>query len=276
MHKNKGSKYRNKSKPAVGDKARETLENIDDNNPVIQLFKGYAAELDDKHDRYERIVKLSRDCTIESKRIIFLLHNVNTDIESKRVTVLNEAQERLNALINTHFKSIALELKGHDSYLYTRAYTSGVQEFIEAYTFYQFILSENIGDWKSFDALFKYSDEENGEFSLLFTQNDYILGLGDLTGELMRRCINTLGVGNTSECFKLCNYVKAINTGFIGLIAPGNKELGRKAYTLRQSLSKMELVCYNIQIRGQEIPKHMLMSVIESSDVKDDDDEGYY
>lgn len=51
--------------------------------------------------------------------------------------------------------------------------------------------------------------------------------------------------------------------------------MSRKAYTLRQSLSKMELVCYNIQIRGSEIPKHMLMSVIESSEVISDD-EGYF
>lgn len=37
----------------------------------------YAAELDDKHDRQEKLVKASRDITIESKRIIFLLHNID-------------------------------------------------------------------------------------------------------------------------------------------------------------------------------------------------------
>lgn len=74
-----GSKYR-KYKPAVGDKARETLENIDESNPVIKMFRAFSAELDEKHDRYERIVKLSRDITIESKRIIFSLHNVNIEL----------------------------------------------------------------------------------------------------------------------------------------------------------------------------------------------------
>lgn len=44
------------------------------------MFREYGRQLDDKHDRYERIVKLSRDITIESKRIIFLLHNINTDL----------------------------------------------------------------------------------------------------------------------------------------------------------------------------------------------------
>lgn len=52
-------------------------EAIDSTNPVINQFQLYSAELDDKHDRHERLVKLSRDVTIESKRIIFLLHNID-------------------------------------------------------------------------------------------------------------------------------------------------------------------------------------------------------
>jgi len=36
----------------------------------------FQQELDTKHDKYERLVKSSRDITIESKRTIFLLHRV--------------------------------------------------------------------------------------------------------------------------------------------------------------------------------------------------------
>lgn len=64
----------------MGDKAKETLENMDENNPVLVMFREYSLELDSKLDRYERIVKLSRDVTIEAKRVIFLLHNTNTDM----------------------------------------------------------------------------------------------------------------------------------------------------------------------------------------------------
>lgn len=38
----------------------------------------------------------------------------------------------------------------------------------------------------------------------------------------------------------------------------------------------MELVCYNIQIRGSEIPKHMLANVLETNDLNTEEDEGYY
>lgn len=44
------------------------------NSEVVKSFQQYSRELDEKHDRYERLFKISRDITIESKRLIFLLH----------------------------------------------------------------------------------------------------------------------------------------------------------------------------------------------------------
>lgn len=39
----------------------------------------------------------------------------------------------------------------------------------------------------------------------------------------------------------------------------------------------MELVCYNICVRGSEIPKHMLVNVITSAgDENTEDDEGFF
>ncbi|XP_074037122.1 translin associated factor X isoform X2 [Leptinotarsa decemlineata] len=266
---------RKRGRPAVGDKAKETLLQMEEDNQVLLMFRDYASTLDEKHDRHERIVKQSRDITIEAKRIIFLLHNTNTDIESKRAGIIEEAERRLKVLIDTNFKTIASELKNEDSHQFHKAYTSGLQEFIEAYAFCQYVKDKTIGDYHSVNQSFQY-EEDDEKFSLLFPQIDFILGLADFTGELMRKCINTLGIGNVSDCFTLCNFVKLINTGCLGLVAPGNKELSRKAFVLRQSLSKMELVCYNIQIRGTEIPKHMLMSVIESTNVDANEDEGFY
>lgn len=69
-----------KKKCFVGKQAKEAITDLDESNPVIQAFRAFSCELDEKHDRYENIVKLSRDITIESKRIIFLLHSINTDM----------------------------------------------------------------------------------------------------------------------------------------------------------------------------------------------------
>lgn len=123
----------------------------------------------------------------------------------------------MDFLVQTSFKAIAQELRNEDSYQYLRAYTNGTQEFIEALVFCEFIKNNTLKDWNKINKLFQYKDEEGIGYSLLFPQYEFILGLGDFTGELMRRCINALGVGNTEDCFKLCSVVREINTGFLGL-----------------------------------------------------------
>jgi len=45
-------------------------------SPVPQLFHSLQTELDGRHDKYERLVKLSRDITVASKRIIFSVHRI--------------------------------------------------------------------------------------------------------------------------------------------------------------------------------------------------------
>lgn len=59
------------------EKRRIDEEIVETDDPIMKEFKNYRNQLDDKHDRQERLVKLSRDITIESKRIIFLLHNID-------------------------------------------------------------------------------------------------------------------------------------------------------------------------------------------------------
>jgi hypothetical protein len=47
-------------------------------SPVMLAFKSLQQELDTRHDKYERLVKLSRDITVESKSTIFLLHRITS------------------------------------------------------------------------------------------------------------------------------------------------------------------------------------------------------
>lgn len=74
----RGSGNRRNKTNAGGDRKINNEPLPDESNAIIINFRQYAKELDDKHDRYERIVKHSRDITIESKRIIFLLHTIDT------------------------------------------------------------------------------------------------------------------------------------------------------------------------------------------------------
>ena len=78
----------------------------------------------------------------------------------------------------------------------------------------------------------------------------------------MRQAINSAGAGNTKTCFRLLTFLQEIHDGFISLNRDSsrnfNRELSNKLRTLRGSLRKVENVCYNINVRGSEVPKHLL------------------
>ncbi|XP_020290783.1 translin-associated protein X [Pseudomyrmex gracilis] len=282
--KNRGRHHRqDKDKINLGDKGKEVVESINENSLVVQQFRAYAAELDDKHDRYERIFKINRDICIESKRIIFLLHTI--DKESKQDAVLEAAKLRLDNVVKKFFRDIASELDNQDPYQYHRAYRAGLEEYIEALTFHEYLQNSSMKDWTKLESALTYPiptsdnlEESKKMTQVMVTPTDYILGIADLTGELMRRCINNLAIGDITSCFQTCNFVRQIYVAFLGYtsLACGN-EMFKKIITLKNSLRKMENACYTIKVRGSEIPKHMLAEVAISAaeEYAIEDDEGY-
>uniref|UniRef100_A0A182J5F2 Translin-associated protein X n=1 Tax=Anopheles atroparvus TaxID=41427 RepID=A0A182J5F2_ANOAO len=288
---------------------------VDENNPIIQCFRGYAAELDAKHDRYERIVKCGRDITIESKRIIFLLHTIDPR-KNNQQKVCDEAKARLENICCNHFAAIAKELQGQDPYQYARAYTNGMQEFIEAFTFYEYSSGQDISHWDVIQKKLQYNATKEHNDGELFAKNDeneeprddnvaaeasvgdgkeptnattmcllqpldFTLGLGDLSGEIMRKCINSLGSGNAESCFEHCRFLQELYTGFLSVISPRSRDFSHKMITLRQSLLKSENVCYNVTVRGGEAAKwgtteDSSAAQLQFHSSKDDDDEGVF
>lgn len=210
--------------------------------------------------------------------------------------ILDDAKQRLMSLCENNFISIAKELDGLDPYQYTRAYSAGLQEFIEAFTFYEYIRGENISDWEilqkhlTYDIQLNVDDNDNNNdgadadnntkidenttddmkekreevekinketktIKCLIQPNEYMLGIADMTGEVMRRGINSLGTGNLNVCFESSQFMNQLYSGFIKIGAQWNREMQRKTVTLRQSLLKTENVCYNIKVRGGEAAK---------------------
>ncbi|KAH0955229.1 hypothetical protein HN011_011427 [Eciton burchellii] len=287
MSQGKGRRNRgyNRDRINLGDKSREIVENIDENNPVIQQFRAYATELDAKHDRYERIFKINRDLGIESKRIIFFLHTI--DKESKRGFVLDIAKSRLDKVAQTMFRDIANELDGQDAYQFHRAYRAGLEEYIEALTFHEYLQNGSMQDWTNLEkALIYHTTPAESTIQqvitkttqVMITPTDYILGIADLTGELTRKCINSLAIGDVTSCYQICNLVRKIYVGFLGYTSlVFSNEMNKKILTLKQSLTKMENACYTIKVRGSEIPKHMLAdaAIVATEEYIAEDDEGY-
>lgn len=98
---------------------------------------------------------------------------------------------------------------------------------------------------------------------------EYMLGIADLTGELMRSAINAIGQGQLVEPYRICGFMRCIHEAFVSY-GNSSRELNRKMSTLKQSLGKVETACYTLQVRGSEVPKHMLADVIRNSSVEQD------
>ncbi|EDQ90324.1 uncharacterized protein MONBRDRAFT_20699 [Monosiga brevicollis MX1] len=236
----------------------------DDASEVERQFFGYAKRLTDKHDRYERLVKLSRDVTIHSKRAIFILHRITAE---NKDTTLQEAREKL-VEIRENLRAIARELQGHDPFLYARAFSPGLQEYIEAATFLAFNEDGRLATLAELEEAIaqpeKPSEPVEGDagaeapVALAIPPLDYILGIADLTGELMRMCINNLG--DEALTSSIMTFVRQCFDAFRHLPhRMHDKDLRFKIDVLESSLKKIENACYTLTVRGTEIPKDQLL-----------------
>uniref|UniRef100_A0A8C6TFJ5 Translin-associated protein X n=1 Tax=Neogobius melanostomus TaxID=47308 RepID=A0A8C6TFJ5_9GOBI len=251
------------------------------------LMSNVFQELDTKHDKHERLVKISRDVTIESKRTIFLLHRVTSVPDAEEI--LNEADVKLDA-VRQKIGLIADELRGEDIYQFHKAFTPGIQEYVEAVSFQHFIRHRSLISLEEINARLVFmrtekcccenkgapADATPGAYVLTFhvTPSDYLLGVADLTGELMRLCISSVGNGDIDTPFQLSQFLRQIHDGFSFIGNTGPYEVSKKLHTLRQSLGKVEDACYTLRVRGSEIPKHMLADVFSSRTTMMDPEEG--
>jgi len=100
------------------------VASCDNFDPQIQsFFLDCSKQLDTCHDRHERLVKLSRDITIESKRVIFLLHRIHDETSKTKLT--EEAQTKLEVVVRNSWSQVARELQGNDPHHFLRAYSPG-------------------------------------------------------------------------------------------------------------------------------------------------------
>merc|ERR1712013_431183 len=88
----------------------------------------------------------NRDITIESKRIIFALHRIKTDED--KASVLAESARRFTELRSGLWLRLATELLGEEGEQFLRAYSAGLQEWVEALSFYHFLATGTVVNYE--------------------------------------------------------------------------------------------------------------------------------
>ncbi|BEI92687.1 uncharacterized protein CcaverHIS019_0503150 [Cutaneotrichosporon cavernicola] len=221
---------------------------------LAKTFESYRVELDEYNERREKVIILSRAITQLSKKLIFHLHRGATS-PSARAKNLKDARVKERE-IHKNFAAIAAELAAGSAeedagaenfWKFNRQVSPGLEEYIEGYSFLYYL---ETGDLVSLPDLQKaLVSEETGENLVVITPEDYILGMSDLTGELMRYATNALSTGDHNTPLAVCNFVRVVKTLFDGIAPSVLFKLKKKQEETTRSLEKIEKVCYALRLR---------------------------
>ncbi|KLO20522.1 Translin [Schizopora paradoxa] len=233
---------------------------------ILHAFEEFRSDLDLENDRRERIVKSSRDITINSKRVIFLLHRlaiagIDDDGVKDDRTDYVEAKKKL-AEIRVIFKNLQHELEAERFWHHQSAISPGMQEYIEAVSFLHYLEK---GKMISYDGVLNSLRDENGVLLCPLSLDDYLLGVSDLTGELMRFAITAISRrGGRRKAREVSDFVRGCKADFDGF-SPYVKQLSKKQAVTSQSLQKIEEAAYAIAVRASEYGENdaMLADIVE-------------
>lgn len=144
---------------------------------------------------------------------------------------------------------------------------SCIEELIEALTFAHYLRTQSLmGHGESVDQVAALSrspeqmDVEGGAAHLpvLVTEQDYLMGIFDLSGEMMRFATTSAALTGSldgpSGARTIVADMQELGSVFEILPQQQGKYYATKLETLRQSVLKVEKLGYGLKVRGSERP----------------------
>jgi|TARA_Y100000310_G_scaffold93932_1_gene91556 predicted translin family RNA/ssDNA-binding protein len=174
-------------------------------------------EIADFDIKRESIIQKSREIINLSKRIIYALHR--DDIKSASLYV-KEIEKKKKSL-----KSVWLD---------TNINQTALQEYAEALCYYHFVKNKKIPT----------------RASLKVDNASYLMGLCDLTGELVRKAVNDAIKKNFKQAMEIKDLVDEIYGEFLKFNLR-NSELRRKSDQIKWNLKKLEDVVFELKLKGK-------------------------
>ncbi|KAM7191137.1 Translin family domain containing protein [Naviculisporaceae sp. PSN 640] len=256
-------------------------------NPYTPMFEGLRDELDAHHDRRDRIGKVSRDITGLSKKIIFSLQRVRKIDQKLPSNIQAEVDSRLSE-VSKLLASIAPEVQGINRHRYARSLVC-LEELVEALTFAHYIKTQQLITYNELclvvedltrrgavpeDAVMADADEQVAAAksespadaatpTISLTDDDYIYGVFDLSGEMMRFATTTSALtgkmasgdsGGTQRTIVEDMHELGSFFEMLPLRTGNRKTWEKKLEVMRQSVQKVEKLGYDRMVRGSERP----------------------
>ena len=167
----------------------------------------------------EDVIQTSREVINLSKQIIYAAQR--NDIKDaapliKKIKDKIKKLRKINTDIDANINSVAF------------------QEYVEAISFYEFVKNRKIPTRASLEV----------------SAEDYLSGLCDLTGELVRKAVYDVIHKKFDEAARIKELVHDIYGEFLKLHLR-NGELRKKSDSIKWNLKKLEEVMYDISIKGR-------------------------
>ena len=172
-----------------------------------QLVKDIVKELKDADERREYVIALSRDIIKESKLIIYALQR-NDKVDLKKI------------------QGLVKELKRESQ---TGIEDTAVQEYVEAVCFYHYLKDKKVPGYKELGV----------------DVDSYLMGLCDLTGELLRMAVKDVIEHKYERAREITLFVEEIYGLFLQLDLR-NGPIRQKADSIKWNLQKLEHLLLDI------------------------------
>jgi len=185
-------------------------------------FDNIKREIDTYEKGREELVRKSRDIVRTSKLIVYAVHRNDLNNAKKLIIEIENKKESMEKLA-----------KNDPKLRYSELFILGIQEYIEAKCYYEFVKNKKIPTRNSLKA----------------DTDPYLIGLCDLSGELVRKAVNDIINKDFENVIEIKNFVEELY-GKFSEFDIGGGELRKKADALRWNLNKLEDLVLEANIHG--------------------------
>ncbi|MBW2964538.1 hypothetical protein KY363_03690 [Candidatus Woesearchaeota archaeon] len=176
-------------------------------------------QMNDYEKQRDKVIQLSREVVQLSKKVIYAMHR--NDLKSATSAVAD---------MKAKFRVLQTTIKSH-KLLSSGSYKVAVQEFVEALSFYELMKGNSIPTNRALKL--------DPEF--------YLMGLIDLTGELVRKAINSAIKGEYKTSVKLKNLVSDLYDELLLFDFAGG-ELRKKFDSIKYDLKKLDDLVLSLKL----------------------------
>ena len=181
-------------------------------------FAKLQKEIHDYDAERENLIKKSRDVLKLSKLVIYALHRGE---DAAALVKEIEKEKKVMDDIAQHSRKMISE----------GSYRVALQEYVEALLYYHFVLEGKLVE-------------------LDVSAEMYVMGLGDLPGELGRRAVFLAGKGKVDEVMKIRDAVDMMYGELLKFDFRDN-EIRRKVDAVKYELRKLEDLVLDLKLKGR-------------------------